>query len=452
MNKNSVISNLSPAHIIIMSFFILIICGTFLLSLPYSRTQSIALIDLFFTATSATCVAGLFTIPLTSFTWIGKVIILLLIQIGALGLTTMSLFILSFFMELGLATKSIVGQLLEVESWQDIKKMLVFITITTFTIEIIGIFIFLIIFLANYPVQQALFYSLFHSIASFCNAGISFLQDTTGQHLEQYSTNYTFIYTTSMLTFLGGLGFFTFHEILLYLHSCFTSEKPFRFSLHSKIILYATTTIFLITTTLFWILEHTNSLSTLSTPLAIAHTLFHAISLKSCGFFIAPFDQFQTATLFFILLVAFIGSSSGSTGSGIKITTFVIFLCTIKATLQAREDVEIFGRRIAFDQVYKAITIIALSIGWILLTIFCLLISESEWNFFEIFFETLSAFSNLGLSLKGSNNLSFFGKLIIITTMFIGRIGSLTFILGLKLRKKENNTHFSYPEERVILS
>ena len=151
------------------------------------------------------------------------------------------------------------------------------------------------------------------------------------------------------------------------------------------------------------------------------------------------------------MLIGLIGSAPGSTGSGIKITTFVLFLSTIRSAINGRSSVDAFERQIPFDQVYKAIAIISLSIGWILFTTFCLLITEKSWNFLDIFFETISAFSNVGFSLKGTEKLSDFGKLFIMATMFIGRIGSLTFILGLKLRARKETIEFSYPEERVML-
>ena len=157
------------------------------------------------------------------------------------------------------------------------------------------------------------------------------------------------------------------------------------------------------------------------------------------------------ATLFLILIVGLIGSSPGSTGSGIKITTFALFISVVKSAINGRTSVEAFERELPLDQIYKAIAVISLSIGWILFTTFCLLNTENNWSFLDIFFETVSAFSNVGFSLKGTQKLSEIGKLFIIATMFIGRIGSLTFILGLKLRTRKDMTEFSYPEERVML-
>jgi len=450
MSKNKII-DISPAHVILFSFFILIICGTLLLSLPIARIKYVSFIDLFFTATSATCVTGLFTIPLGCFTFFGKAVILALIQIGALGLATMSLFIISLFIDLGLGTRFMAGQLFELDSWDNIKKILVFTFSSTLILELIGALIFFSIFKDKYPFHNAIFYSLFHSISAFCNAGISFFHFFTEQNLQQFSTNYRFLITTTALTFFGGLGFIVWHEIMLRIRSYFFSKKTYRFSLHTKIILYATVLLCIIATILFFILEYNNTLAYLSFPFKWANALFHAISFKSCGFILANLNDFHSATIFFIMLLGLIGSAPGSTGSGLKITTCVLFFHTVKAAINGETSVEIFEREIPLEQIFKVIAIIALSIAWILFTTFCLLITESDWSFLDVFFETISAFSNVGFSLKGSQHLSFLGKFLIMATMFIGRIGSLTFILGFKLKTRKEITEFSYPEERVML-
>jgi len=376
---------------------------------------------------------------------------MLLIQIGALGLASMSLLIISLFMDLGLSTKFMAGQLLELDSWQNIKKILKFTFISTIVLEIIGAISFFTIFYTDYSLNNALFYSLFHSISSFCNAGISFLHFLTEQNLKKYSCNYLFLFSTTLLTFFGSLGFITWHEILQRVYAYKHSKKPRRLSLHSKIIIYTTLSLLLITTVLFFLLEYNNTLASQFLPLAIGNSIFHAVSFKSCGFILANLTDFRIATIFIIMIVGLIGSSPGSTGSGIKTTTLALFLSIIKSTIKERPAVEAFERQIPNDQVFKAITIIALSMGWILLTTFCLLITETNWSFIEVFFETVSGFSNVGFSLKGSHNLSFIGKLFICATMFIGRIGSLTFILGLKFKTKVETAEFTYPEERVML-
>ncbi len=450
MSKKKLI-DISPAHIILFSFFILIICGTCLLALPIAHIKPMPFIDLFFTATSATCVTGMFTLPLSNFTFFGKAVILGLIQIGALGLATMSLFIISLFIDLGLGTRFMAGQLFELDSWHNIKKILIFTFGSTLILELLGALIFFSIFKSEYSLGSAIFYSLFHSISAFCNAGVSFFHFLTEQNLERYNTNYLFLATTSLLTFIGGLGFITWHELMSRIHAYIFAKKPHRISLHSKIILYGTGTLLLITAILFLLLEYNNTLASLSLPLKFGNAIFHVISFKSCGFILGNLTDFLPVTIFLIMIIGLIGSSPGSTGSGIKITTFVLFLNTIKSTINGRTSVEAFEREIPIDQIYKAISIISLGVGWILFTTFCLLLTETNWTFLDVFFETMSAFSNVGFSLKGTQKLSDFGKLFIMATMFIGRIGSLTFILGLKLKSRKETIEFSYPEERVML-
>lgn len=450
MSKNRLI-DISPAHIIIFSFLVLIMLGTLLLALPIAHIKPMSFIDLFFTSTSATCVTGLFTIPLNNFTFFGKTVILGLIQVGALGLATMSLSIVSLFIDLGLGTRLMAGQIFELDSWDNIKKMLIFTCGTTLTLELLGALSFFSIFKAEYSLHNAVFYSMFHSISAFCNAGISFFHFLTEQNLQQYSTNYIFLITTTLLTLCGGIGFITLHEIIIRCKNYFRSKKITRFSLHSKIIVHGTVTLFIIGTIIFLLLENHHTLKNLSIPLKFANAVFHAISFKSCGFVLANLTDFAPATIFFIMIIGLIGSAPGSTGSGMKITTIMVFLSTIRAVINGRSSVDIFEREIPLEQIYKVIAVISLSIGWILFTTFCLLITETNWNFLDIFFETISAFSNVGFSLKGTEKLSDFGKLFIMATMFIGRIGSLTFILGLKLKSRKETIEYSYPEERVIL-
>ncbi len=283
------------------------------------------------------------------------------------------------------------GQLFELDSWHNIKKILIFTFGSTLILELLGALIFFSIFKSEYSLGSAIFYSLFHSISAFCNAGVSFFHFLTEQNLERYNTNYLFLATTN------------------------------------------------------------NTLASLSLPLKFGNAIFHVISFKSCGFILGNLTDFLPVTIFLIMIIGLIGSSPGSTGSGIKITTFVLFLNTIKSTINGRTSVEAFEREIPIDQIYKAISIISLGVGWILFTTFCLLLTETNWTFLDVFFETMSAFSNVGFSLKGTQKLSDFGKLFIMATMFIGRIGSLTFILGLKLKSRKETIEFSYPEERVML-
>ncbi len=435
----------SPGRIILSSLLIAIVLGTLLLWLPIARTVYIPLIDIFFTATSVICVTGLLTTPLTSFTPFGHFIILILMQLGGLGLITMTIFIMSLFVEFGLGTQILAGKLLELESWKNIKNMLFFIIKLSIIIELLGAAIIFITIYHEFSFAEGIFLSLFHAVASFCDAGLSLFP----QGMISYQKNYVMLMITSFLMLFGGLGFITWHEILLYIRSFFDHKKA-HFSLHSKIVLSTTCSIIVGASALFWILERNNTLNAMNPWLAACNTLFNTISSRSTGFLtINPLDL-HIATIFMIIAISFIGSSPGSTGSGIKTTTFAIFLAAIRTAISNRTSVQIKGRRIARDQVYKAFAIMSLSQAWIIITIFCLLITEKQGDFLDIVFESASAFATLGISTGITPYLSLMGKLFIIASMIVGRIGSLTFILA--LRKKPETIEYQYPEERVMLS
>ena len=252
---------------------------------------------------------------------------------------------------------------------------------------------------------------------------------------------------------IGGLGFITWREIMLYIGSL-NRKKKYKFSLHSKIVLYGTTGAILVAAIVFWILEYDNTFAHMGYLESISNAFFQAASFRSGGYTTLPLAVYALPTLFITLFVMFIGASPGSTGSGVKITTVTIFLASIKAAITERTAVEIRCRRIVKDQVYKAIAIIALGTAWVCMTTLFLLITETGWNFFDILFETISAFSNVGLSTGLTHALTSSGKLFIILSMIIGRVGSLTLLLALRrmaLRRPPDPTGFSYPEERVML-
>ncbi len=440
------LADFSPGRTILYAMFITIIIGTCLLALPFAQTHAISLIDLFFTATSATCVTGAFTIPLSSFTLFGQMIILMLIQIGGLGLVTMSLFLLSLFVNFGMATQLMAGQILEFESWPRIKNLIFFIIIATFGSELIGTILFFTVFRYDFATGDALFLSLFHAISSFCNAGIELFPG----HLQKYSTNYIVLITSTFLMFFGGIGFITWREILRYFRAKF-KKKRYLFSLHSKIILSTSIALLMASTIIFWILEQDNVLKGLNGPLTLISSIFYGVSMKSAGLLFLPAQSFHLATMFMIMIFGLIGSSPGSTGSGIKIITFAIIVATVKAAINSDISTNIRGRRIPSDLVYKAFAIVAFSIGWIVLTTFCLLITENNPVFSDILFETISAFSTLGITTNTTSQLSSIGKLFIIASMIVGRVGSLTLILALKIPRHGELEGIKYPEERIML-
>jgi trk system potassium uptake protein TrkH len=439
------LADFSPGRTILYSVFITILIGTFFLALPFARLRAIPLIDLFFTAASATCVTGGFTIPISDFTFFGHAIILILIQIGGLGLVTMSLFLLSLFIDFGMATQLMAGQILEFESWPRIKNLIFFIILATFCSELVGTLFFFMLFKQDFSFYNALFLAIFHAVSSFCNAGIELLPG----YFQKYSSNYVFLILSTLLMFFGGIGFITWREMLFYIRAKI-KRKRYIFSLHSKIILSTSLALLMTSTVVFWVLEHDNTLAALSAPLATINAIFYAVSMKSTGLLLFPIYHFQLATIFMIMIFGLIGSSPGSTGSGIKITTFALILATVKAAIGGEISTNIRGRRIPTDLIYKAFAIFIFSISWIILTTFCLLITEKDLLFSTILFETISAFSTLGIT-PTSAQLSSLGKLFIIASMIVGRVGSLTLILALKVPRHGEIEGIKYPEERIML-
>lgn len=443
------LAQFSPGRIILFSVFFTILSGTLALALPISRVKPVNIIDLMFTATSTACITGFFTVPLDSFTRVGHIVLLILMQIGGIGLITLTILLLSLFVNFGFAHQVMAGQLLELESWKNIKKLILFITVFTLFAEIIGALTIYPILLTWYPQNEAIFLSIFHSISSFCNAGISLFPES----LELFNTSYPLLLITATLMIIGGLGFITWREIFYYFKSL-RRKKKYSFSLHSKIVLFGTFAAITLATILYLILEYDNSYAQMSYFQRLMNAFFQAASFRSGGFTTVPLSMLALPTLFITLFVMFVGASPGSTGSGVKITTITIFLASIKAAVTENPAVEIKGRQLPEDLVYKAIAIVVLSMSWICMTTLFLLITETGWGFLEVVLETISAFANIGISMGLTTDLTFIGKLFIMLSMIIGRVGSLTLILALRqmaLKKAPEPKGFTYPEERVML-
>ncbi len=441
------IAHFSPGRMLLVAIIAAIGIGTLLLALPISRTTHIPFVDLLFTATSVTTVTGALTIPLDQFTFFGHCVLLFLFQIGGIGFATISFFLMTIFLRMGLGTQLIAGQVLEIDSWKNIKKILIFIIFSTLCFEALGSYLVFNQIKDNYPFWESVFLAVFHAVGAFCNIGISLFKDG----MVMYRTNKSFLLILSALITLGGLGFVTMYEIFSWVGKKIRGSKRVPpLSLHSKIVLGTTAMIIIVATIVFWTLEHNNTLMDLDFPTALVNSIFAATADRSGGIATFNVHSLQMATLFMIMILSFIGSSPGSTGSGIKTTVFAIYLATVRAAIMGRHHVELKNRRIQLEQVYRAMAIITLSLTWIAISTFFLLITESNWGFLDTFFEAVAAFTNLGLSTGMTPHLSLIGKWFIIASMVIGRIGSLTLILA--LRKQKETREFSYPEERVMLS
>lgn len=439
----------SPGQVIILSFLFIIAVGVLLLSLPIARTTSVSFIDLLFTATTSTCVAGLSTIPMTSFTTFGHVVIAGLIQLGGLGLMTFSFFFISLFLNLGMTTQLLAGEILEFRSWAKIRKFLIIIVSTTFVTELIGAICLYFPLRERFPAGKAAFYAAFHSISAFCNSGL----DLLGDGVISFQERPFILGTFALLIFAGSIGFFVWYELATkigpFIQSFFDKTKRVRFSLHVKVTLATTTILLFVGTCATWFLERDNSLGHLSYFHSFMLSLCHSVSIRSAGFQFFHLENASYALLLLFVLLMYIGANSGSTGGGIKTTTFATFVTTMRSIVTSRKDVEFFGRQIPQGQVYSAVAIVVLSSMWIFFATFLLLATQLQFGFMQILFETVSAFGTCGLSTGITPSLTVFGKTIIIATMFFGRIGSLTMVLALSGARKKHL--YKFPKERVVI-
>lgn len=420
-----------PGRLILFLMGTIIAIGTALLALPIATVDYVPLVDLFFTSVSATCVCSQLTVPLGHFSLFGKSIILILIQIGGIGVMTLSIIFMSMFIDLGLTTQLMAGRFLEMEGLTKAKHILRFIISSTLVIEILGAILILI----AVP-QLTLFEAVFHSISSFCNAGF-----TLSPHaMEMFGHNYKMLSITMLLITLGGLGFTVLYELLSYPFR----KKKGQISLHTKTVLLSSVVIILFGTLSFLTIQY-GSFSTYS----IINSLFNTISARSTGFITVPLLSIVLPIYLLIMIIAFIGSAPGSTGSGVKTTAFFISFAAAKAIIFGKKNVQMLGREINNNQIHKVLAIIILSVSWIIFSTFVLLISEGS-GFLITLFESVSSFCNLGLTLGLTSQLSLFGKIISMLSIIIGRIGPIT--LALAFLSKREGKSVSYPEEKLMLS
>lgn len=438
------IAQFSPPRVIIASILLTIVVATILLSLPFAQTKPVSLLDTLFVSTSSICVCGLTTVPLLNFSFIGHCIILVLMQIGGLSLVTLTLFLMSIFMQFGFRTQLIAGQLLELELWQNFKKILIFTIGLTLISELIGAALIFISIYDYYSLSKAIFYSVFHAVSVFCHCGITLFPE----NMYSLSGNYLFLITSILLIFIGGFGFLVWHDLYLY-YKTRNERKQHRLSLHSRVVIIMTIVMYSSSIALFWLLEHQTTLAHFPPVAALLNAILNGVSMRGTGLVTIPLPELQLATILVFMVVCFIGDSPGSTGSGIKTTTVALIFATIRAALSGRSSPTLRHRSLVKAQIHRAIAIFFLSACWIIFVCFCLLITEKGFSFLSIFFESVSAFGNLGLTTGLTPLLSFSGKLFVIVTMVVGRIGPVSILLA--MQKKHDVVEFTYPEERVML-
>lgn len=439
---------LNPSRTLLLSFSALIIIGAILLYLPVSTTRPISFLDALFTATSAVTVTGLTVLDTYSdFTLFGKLVILFLIQVGGLGYMTLTTFFLVLLgRRIGLKERLILAESLEYPSIHGLIRFLKRVFSFVFITELTGA-VFLSVYFSLKDVEDPLFNGIFHSISAFNNAGFS----TFKNGLLDFRGDIFVNLIISFLIILGGIGFFVVNDVYLW----YTKKVP-RLSVHTKLVLLTSVLLILIGTLGLLFTEYGNyrGIWKYSWYERILTSYFMSVSARTAGFSTIDIMNMSESSQFLISLLMFIGASPGGTGGGIKTTTFVVILIAVYSFVKGREQSVVFERSISENTIKRALVILSLSIFFINFVNLALAKFENK-DFLSTMFEVISAFSTVGLSVGNSKGLSFcadfspFGKVVIIITMLVGRVGILGFAFA--LTGKTEVQRIKYPEARILV-
>ncbi|CAH0315303.1 Ktr system potassium uptake protein B [Peribacillus sp. Bi96] len=424
---------LDPPKILVMGFAALILIGSYLLTLPISTEDGngLSFLNALFTSTSATCVTGLVVVDTeTTFTKFGELVILSLIQVGGLGFMTFATF---FFFLLGkrisLKSRLLLQESLNNLSMAGVVRLVKRILIFTAVIEILGSIILSIRFSFDMPIGKAIYYGVFHSISNFNNAGFDLMGEF--RSLTPYAADPIVTLTVAALITLGGIGFIVMNELYEY-------RDTHRLSVHTKIVLMTSLILTIGGAILIFIFEYGNdkTLQPLSYAGKVLSSLFQSVTPRTAGSNTLNIPDLTQPTLLLIIFLMFVGASPGSTGGGIKTTTLATLIGTVWSQIKGKEDVVLFRRRIVIETIFKALTVTVIGLFVILTITMLLTITESGRDFLMILFEATSAFATVGLSMGLTPELSPIGRILIIFTMFAGRLGPLTIAFAIAMRRK----------------
>ena len=445
-------SKLNPSQMMVVGFAAVILIGAILLSLPIATQtgERTSFLDSLFTATSAVCVTGLVVVDTaTHWNFFGQIVIIILIQTGGLGFMTITtLFSLIVKKRINLKERLLIQESLNQIDLSGLVKLTRYILLMTFVIEGIGALILSTVFIPQFGFIRGSWYSIFHAISAFCNAGFDLMGNVTGPYssLMYYVNNTTITLAISALIILGGLGFPVILDIV-------KNKKISKLNMHSKIVLISTSILIVVGMLFIFIVEYKNvgTLGNLSLKGKILSSLFQSVTIRTAGFATIDLTILHQATLFIMMIFMFVGASPASTGGGVKTTTIAVLILTVKSFLLGKEDIEVFGRRITSSTVRKSVGIFFVGVLAVLTGILLIVLIEPKFDLLEASFEVVSALATVGLSIGGSSNLTSIGKLLIVIYMFMGRVGLLTIFLALVAKNTVNKQQIRYPEGRIIV-
>ena len=446
---------LKPSITFLISFILLVLMGTGLFMLPKltNAPDGIRFIDALFMATSASCVTGLAVVdPGTYFTFSGQVVLLLLIQLGGLGILTFATFFASLIRQgVGIKQHVAMHELLDSESLYSTKGMLSKLIFLTLLIEGIGAVAVFMTWGTEVKFDNLgskIFFSVFHSVSAFCNAGFSLYPQ--GLYTEPVRYAYVLHLVIAMLIIFGGLGFPTIVDVFSPANMRARMQAPWKnWRMLSKVTIYMSATLLAMGTIGFFLLEYFNTLSEKKPVEALITAFFQSVTTRTAGFNTVDISALSVPTLLLFIFLMFIGGSPGSTAGGIKTTTFAVILLAVVTTIRNKRNLEIGNRTIPHSVAYKAFSVFTFAVVINLFFLFILTISDAQHDIIKLALEQVSAFATVGLSTGITAGLSDVGKTVIILSMYLGRVGTLT--LALALSTRASSTAYKYPETHLAV-
>ena len=440
----------TSVQVIAIGFATIILIGALLLSLPIATIDGVRtpFIDCIFTSTSAVCVTGLVTVDTgTYWSYFGKTVIMIFIQIGGLGFMSFAtLLALITGKRITLKERLLIRESISSTSLQGIVRLARYILTFTFSIELIGAMILSIQFIPEFGLGKGIYYSIFHAVSAFCNAGFDLMGGYNS--VTAYSNNSLVILTLSALIIIGGLGFYVWDDIYSY-------KRNRRLSLQTKIVITMSAVLIVFGFIMFFLFEYSNPETLKNMPIKekLLSAFFASVSPRTAGFNSINLASMSMASVLLTIILMFIGGSPGSTAGGIKTSTAGVLLLTVISVIKGREDTEVFKKKISKETVYKAFAVVVIALTLVFTVTILLSITESGSGlpFEQYLFEATSAFGTVGLTMGLTQELTFIGKVIVAITMYAGRIGPLTLLVAMAIRSDNKTNSIKYPEGKILV-
>lgn len=446
------LNSMDPAKVMVIGFASVVLLGALLLNLPIATKsgESIGLLDALFTATSAVCVTGLIVVDTATYWSIfGQVVIITLIQIGGLGFMTIAtMFALLTKKKINLRERLLIQESLNQKDLSGMVRLTRYVILITFLIEGIGAILLSFTFIPQFGLGRGVWYSIFHAISAFCNAGFDLMGSVSGPFtsLTSYVDNFMIVMTISALIILGGIGFPVMLDVI-------RTKKASRLNMHSKVVIFTTAILIGIGSIFIFVVEFNNpkTLGTLSLPGKLLAAFFQSVTTRTAGFNTIDLTLIKESSLFIMMILMFIGASPASTGGGIKTTTLASLVITVRSFISGKGDIEVYERRISGATITKAIGIFFIATALVVFGTLALSLTDEGFTLVECGFEIVSAIATVGLSIGGSPSLTTMGKVVVMIAMFIGRVGSLTIFVALLSKGARKKPPVRYPEGKIIV-